>query len=375
MNKVYITSYSSISAIGAGISDSLDNLYAKKNVLKNPQDGDKFSKPYFPVEYELGIDKDKIRCSQLVLSLLSHIEEEFKNKSSNPLFLATCTGGIKETEDIYKDSINNNVHYPVFERHFFNRMYQDIDEAYPGLISDSCTLSTACSSAAHSLIQAFRFIKNGIIDKALVIGVDALSLTTMVGFDSLKLVSSKGTKPLTVDRDGLSLGEGSGVVLLESNPESDPIAEVIGGATTSDGYHISSPDPNGVQQKECVLKAVKEAGIDFSEIDYINAHGTGTVVNDQVEMELIKSLFSPSVTVTSTKSFVGHTLGASAVIELALALGMLQADIIFQPENMGEFIAPEYIPEKSLRKKVKYFLKNSFGFGGNNASFIIKNHF
>ncbi|MCK4797815.1 MAG: hypothetical protein KAT05_10550 [Spirochaetes bacterium] len=374
MNKVYITSFSAISSVGVGISQSIKNLSTQKQLIHYPDKDDKFLRPYFPVNYPLNVDEKKIRCSQIACSLLSLIEDYWCSISPISLFLATSTGGIKETEEAYKELISHSIKYPLFERHFFSKIFEDIKEEYKDKISESATFSTACSSSGHSLMQAYRFIKEGVIDRALVLGVDVLSLTTMIGFDSLKLVSPTGTKPLTIERDGLSLGEGGGILLLEANPHIEPIAEIIGGFSNSDGYHISSPDPAGNQQRECILKSIESSGIDINDIDYINAHGTGTIMNDEVEMKVLKSIFPNGVTVTSLKSFVGHTLGASAVLEIAIALGMLQDKIIYQPKDLGKPMDEGYIPRDTIKKEVKYFLKNSFGFGGNNVSVVIKNY-
>lgn len=371
MNKVYITSFSALSSLGIGMEESLHNLRNQKQLITIPKDDDKFKKPYFQLHSSLNDYKDKIRCSQLALTLLDLIKNSWISINPISLFVSTSTGGIKETEEVYEKLSKNQIKYPIFDRHFFNRIFNDIKDEYNDKIIDSATFSVACSSSGHSIMQAYQLIKEGVIDRALVIGVDVLCLTTMVGFDSLKLVSSTGTKPLTKERDGLSLGEGGGILLLESNPRIEPAAEIVGTHSNSDGYHISSPDPNGTQQRECILKSVNSAGINIEDIDYINAHGTGTIMNDEVEMKVISTIFKKNI-VTSTKAFIGHTLGASAITEIAIVLGMLQKDIIYQTENSGSPMDENYIPKKSIDKKVKYFLKNSFGFGGNNVSIVIR---
>ncbi len=371
MNKVYITSFSAISSLGVGINESLKNLSLQKQFITIPKEDDKFKKPYFQLNSPLNDYNNKIRCSQLALTLLDLIKNSWISINPISIFISTSTGGIKETEEVYEKLNKSELKYPLFDRHFFSRIFNDIKEEYKEEILDSATFSVACSSSGHSIMQAYELIKEGVIDKALVIGIDVLCLTTMVGFDSLKLVSSTGTKPLTKERDGLSLGEGGGILLLESNPHIEPVAEIIGTSSNSDGYHISSPDPNGTQQRECILKSIKNAGIKTGDIDYINAHGTGTIMNDEVEMKVISSIFNKNI-VTSTKAFIGHTLGASAITEIAIVLGMLQKDIIYQPENLGLPIDENYIPKNTIAKKVKYFLKNSFGFGGNNVSIVIR---
>jgi 3-oxoacyl-[acyl-carrier-protein] synthase-1 len=227
MNKVYITSFSAISSLGIGLEESLHNLSAQKQLITIPKEDDKFKKPYFKLHSTLNKFKDKIRCSQLALNLLDLIKSSWIPINPISLFISTSTGGIKETEEVYERISKNQLKYPLFDRHFFSRIFNDIKEEYNDNILDSATFSVACSSSGHSIMQAYELIKEGVIDKALVIGVDVLCLTTMIGFDSLKLVSSIGTKPLTKEREGLSLGEGGGILLLESNPHIEPIAEII----------------------------------------------------------------------------------------------------------------------------------------------------
>lgn len=376
VNKVFITSYSVISALGIGNEETLIALENNKQSIYYPKENEKFKKPYFPVTRDLGIKEDITLCSKIVRKLLSLTEEKWLKLAPIPLFIGTSTGGIKETEEAYTKLINmKKKKHNISDKQYFYDFNYSINKKYGDKISDLYTFSTACSASGHSIFHAFRFIKNGIIDKAIVIGTDALGITPMFGFDSLKLISSLGTNPLSKNRDGLSLGEGGAILLLESNPSVDPVAEIIGVSSNSDGYHITSPNPEGTQQRECILNSLKQAEINKEEIDYINAHGTGTPTNDEIEINVIKSIFSSRVIITSLKGFIGHTVGSSAVIELVICLEMLKHKTIFQPLNFTDPIDPEYIPEKTIEKEVKYFIKNSFGFGGNNVSMAIKNYF
>jgi len=375
MNRVFITAYSVISSLGIGNEQNYHNLSNNCSTIYRPKESDVFKKPYFPIEKNLGIDEDVTLSAKIALKLLSLTEGKWQQHSPLPLFLATSTGGIKETEEVYLSLKKNKGKFDLSGKNYFYDIYQAIQGKYGEKINEAYTFSTACSASAHAVLHAFRYIKNGIIDKAIVMAVDALSITTMFGFDSLKLVSENGTNPLSLKRDGLSLGEGGAVFLLESEPSGEPIAEIIGAYSNSDGFHITSPSPDGEMQIECIKKAIEIAGIDKNEIDYINAHGTGTMTNDEIELRAIKNIFEKPVPVTSLKGFIGHTVGSSAAIELALCFEMMKRDKIFQPLNFNSPIEPEYIPEKSIDKKVGVFIKNSFGFGGNNASIIIKNLF
>lgn len=375
MNNVYITAYTSLSSLGIGNEQSINTMAEEKSTIHFPTKDEKFKKPSFPVSQDLGINDDITLSAKFTIKLLSMLEEAWIGLAPLPIFLATSTGGIKETEEVYTQLIHTGNKYPLAQKHYFYDIFETIKAKYGDKIPEAYTFSTACSSAGHSILHAYRFIKNGIIDRALVLGVDALSITTQFGFDALKLVSPGGTNPLTKERDGLSLGEGGAVILLESQPATEPVAEIMGVHSTTDGYHITAPNPQGTQQKACMIKSIEMSGVPLEKIDYVNAHGTGTPANDEVEFNVVKSIFPHAITMSSLKGFIGHTVGSSAIIELALALEMLKRNKIYQPVNMGTPIDEAYIPQKTIDKKVTYFLKNSFGFGGNNVSFVIRNNF
>jgi 3-oxoacyl-(acyl-carrier-protein) synthase len=369
-NKVYITAYSSLTALGNGNNDSLEALNKNRSLLRFPQSGDRFIYPYFPLPDDLPV-RNESRISSLSLILLDHLKDFILKENSIPIFIGTSTGGIHETEVIYQDLHSGTKEYPLFQRHFFNKAILDIRKEYPS-IQDFYTFSTACSSSGHSILHAWRMIREGRYRKALVLGIDTLSLTTLFGFDSLKLLSHEGCKPLSHLRDGITLGEGGGILLLESDPDHSPVAEVCGCSSNTDGYHISSPDPEGTSQKACMLRSIEQAGITPSEIDFVSAHGTGTRMNDEVEMKTVSELMTADTAVVSLKGIIGHTLGASTAAEVALTLLMLSKKTIYQSPGFSEPMDPKRIPLTRISKNVEYFLKNSFGFGGNNFSGVFR---
>lgn len=370
MNKVYITGFSSLSSLGIGNEESASSLAEERPKIFFPDTKDKINKPYCTVNIK---DSDKwTRCAVFTLELLKQIELFWIKYDKIPIFYSTSTGGIKETETIYTKLIKNSLKYPLLRQNFFYDVFEAIKSVYKDKIIGGYTFSTACSSAGHTLLHAYDLIKFGVIKRALIVGTDALSITTSIGFDSLKLISPAGTKPLTMERDGLTLGEGGGILFLETEPGSEPVAEVLGVYSNTDGYHLTAPHPEGLMQKECMEKAIEIANIPKNEIDYISAHGTGTPLNDEVEMKVIKSVFENPVTVSSLKSFIGHTLGSSALTEIAILLSSLKMNKIYQPNNMGTPMDENYIPKTTIDKKVNCFLKNAFGFGGNNVCAVIK---
>jgi len=368
-NRVFVSAYSTVSALGLGVDETLINLQKGKQLFTADEDSD-FSRPCFAVNRFEKSD-DLTKSSSISLFLLKDIEDSFKEYGDIPLFMATSTGGIRETESVYKRLVDKSISYPLFKRHFFNKTINDVKARYPNF-NDSFTFSTACSSSGHSIYQAYRMMRSGLIKRAVLIGYDTLSYTTMIGFDSLKLVSHTGTKPLTKSRDGLTLGDGGGIIFLESEPKGEPLAEIIGVASNSDGHHISSPEPDGFSQKKCINDALEQAELSADDIKYICAHGTGTLMNDEVEINVLDSLFKGEVAVTSLKSFIGHTLGASAITEVVISTAMLKSGKIYQPNDFADSMNERIIPSASVDMRPKYFLKNSFGFGGNNVSALFE---
>jgi 3-oxoacyl-[acyl-carrier-protein] synthase I len=373
LNKVYITAYSSVSALGIGNDESMRSLKDNRINIYKPSREEKFKLPFFRVD---GISSDKnirTKCAEITLKLLAQIEDRWTGFGSMPVYVATSTGGIKETEEIYTELVKSGKKYPLSEKAFFYDIYDVIKQKYGDKIGRTVsTFTSACSSAGHGLLHAFRLIRSGSLERALVIGVDALSLTTLIGFDALKLISPTGTKPLTAARDGLSIGEGGGIVLLESEPSSKPFAEIMAIHSNTDGYHLTSPNTAGTQQAECIMEVIGQSGLKRTDVDYINAHGTGTPLNDEIEMKVIKSIFD-EVSVSSLKGFTGHTLGSSALTELCLIMEMLKSGRIHVPENLGVPMDEKFIPSGTFEKKIRYFIKNSFGFGGNNVCILARN--
>lgn len=371
-NRVYITHYESATSLGITKEQILGALSKNNPVPIYPRAGEAYFKPYYKIPYNYDEYSKNTKSTAIAFKMLDGCDDFIAEHQNIPVFLSTSTGGIRETELQYKKLIEKRSDYSIFQNHFFNKTANDIRMRYPkGKIGDIITFSTACSSSGHAILQAYRMIKKGVIDYAILMGIDVISQTTMVGFDSLQLVSSSVSKPLTNARDGLTLGEGGGLLILQKEPVSAEDFEVAGVASGTDGYHITSPDPSGNNQRWCIKQAIASAGISLEDIEYVNAHGTGTPMNDKIELSVLEEVFQEKILVTSLKSYIGHTLGASTIDEIAICIEMLKEGFIYQPLNFTDRMN-SIIPEKTVQKRIRYFLKNSFGFGGNNVSVVIK---
>ena len=261
-----------------------------------------------------------------------------------------------------------------------------------GLKGSSMTLTTACASATHAIGESFRMIKHGYMDMVVTGGTEAsITPVAIAGFCSMKALStnneepSKACRPFDKDRSGFIMGEGSGIVILEDlehalNRGATIYAEVVGYGSTSDAFHITQPDPEANGARNAMRLALEEGSVDYKEIGYINAHGTSTYFNDKLETLAIKTLFKEhayELNVSSTKSMTGHLLGAAGGIEaiatsLALMTGKIPPTINY--ETPDEECDLNYTPNKYVEKDINYAMSNSLGFGGHNASILLKKY-
>ena len=257
-----------------------------------------------------------------------------------------------------------------------------------GLRGPNTTVSTACSSAAHAMADAMAAIQSGRAD-AMVTGGTEAAITPMgvVGFIACRALSERNDSPATAsrpwdkDRDGFVLSEGAGLVILEEYEHAKArganiYCEIVGCGNTADAYHITAPHEDGIGAAEAMRQAVKQAGWNVTDVEYINAHGTSTPLGDVAETKAIKHVFGDhahKLMISSTKSLIGHLLGASGGVEaiacaLSLKHGILHPTINIENQDVEAGCDLDYIPNSAREVRVKRLLSNSFGFGGHNCS-------
>ena len=255
-----------------------------------------------------------------------------------------------------------------------------------GAMGSSFSPVSACASGSHSIGEGFRAIKHGYAKAAIVGGTEG-SITPMAiaGFSNMKALNEtedaeKGSIPFDVDRKGFVMGEGAGVLILENLEDAlkrgaKIYGEVVGYGSTSDAYHITAPHPEAKGAYMAMKKALEEAGITPEEVDYINAHGTSTPMNDRLESGAIVNLFGKEVPVSSTKSMTGHLLGAAGAVESILSLMSIEESYIPQTigtSNLDPDVEANIIIGEGLKKELTYVLSNSLGFGGHNAALLFQ---
>ena len=289
------------------------------------------------------------------------------------IVLGTSTSSIGATEEAYArldgegafpaDLARPEVHTP----HALGGFVQGAT----GLRGPCVTVATACSSSAKVFAQASRLIAAGVVDAALVGGVDTLCGSVLFGFNSLGLVSDRPCRPFDAARDGLSLGEAGGFAVLERG-HADSELQLRGHGESSDAHHMSAPHPQGLGARLAMERALASAGVDAAQVDYLNLHGTATPANDTVEAAAVAALFPASLHAGSTKGWTGHTLGAAGIIESVFALLALRHGVLpgtLNSETPDPACGPQLRFDNALRP-ARLAMNNSFGFGGNNCSLL-----
>jgi 3-oxoacyl-[acyl-carrier-protein] synthase-1 len=239
------------------------------------------------------------------------------------------------------------------------------------------TLSTACSTGLHAVGMAKRLVETGAFDLCVAIGADALSLLTIRGFSSLMLIDPSGCKPFDAGRAGISLGEGAGALCLASQKALrvtgvKPLAFASGWGASADCYHMTAPHPDGAGAVLAVRAALKEAGCLPADIDLIATHGTATPDNDFAEINAMRAVFGNLPLFCSMKRSIGHTLAASGALEAVYSVCALQKGIVPPTAGFGQLDDKiNATPALFQRKELRHILKNSFGFGGNNAVVVL----
>jgi len=319
------------------------------------------------------------RQSRIAMSVLEGVRAPIATATDRwgadrvAMVLGTSTGGIDRTEyalDVARETGELPRDYDMALQHNFYA-FLELLKSEIGARGPSTIVSTACSSSAKVFASAARLIAAGLADAVVVGGVDSLAKTTLFGFHSLNILASSLCRPFGADRPGINIGEGGALFLVERSGTSNVWLRGVG--ESSDAHHMTSPHPEGRGAILAMERALKSAGMSPSDIDHINAHGTGTAKNDASEAQAIVAFLGDKVPVVSTKGYTGHTLGAAGAIEAAIACIALEEQWI--PTSLGaDPVDPDVsaaINHERREMRVRTVLSNSFGFGGNNAAVLL----
>lgn len=295
--------------------------------------------------------------------------------------LGAGAGGMFEAETYHREVLLKGKSKPSLLWPFIPSYTTDRVSERFGFSGPKFTVTTACSSSATAIGYGADLIRNGNSKAVVCGGSEALSELTFGGFNSLKAMDPSSCKPFDRRRAGMSLGEGAGIVILEDLDEAIKrgariYAEFLGYGIGGEAYHITAPEPTGMWEARIMREALEEGEIDPIDVDYINAHGTGTPLNDRVETLSIKNVFGEkaySIPVSSIKSMVGHCLGAAGVIEAVASVLSVVHQLIpptLNHQEGDEDCDLDYVPRESRERNVEVALSNSFAFGGNCTTLV-----
>lgn len=407
--RVVITGIGAITPIGNNVEDSWNGIKEKKCGIDKITafDVDTFKctlagevKNYNPTDYfELKQTKRLDRSSQFAVIAAreafkdSQITKENTDLERVGIFVSSGIGGLKTFQE--QSSINvikgHNRISPMFIPMVITNMSAGNIAIDLGIKGESMSIVTACASSTHAIGEAYKTIKLGGEDAIIAGGAEASICELGIGgFENMKALSTSTDKnrasiPFDKERNGFVMGEGAGIVVLEELEHAKKrgakiYAEIVGFGATSDSFHITSPDPNGDGAKRAMIRAIEDANIKPEEIDYINAHGTSTHLNDSCETKAIKNALgeaSKKVMVSSTKGNTGHLLGAAGGVEAVFCLKAIEEGIVpptINYKEKDEECDLDIVPNEIRKQKLNYVMSNSLGFGGHNASIIMKRY-
>jgi len=401
--KVLISGMNIISSLGLNLTENWDNLVKGKSGVKritlfDPNGLETQIAAQVPDTFEeFAATKVKKRQSGQMTRVIRMCfvcakdtveQEEISFDTSDKSRVAVILGVVNtgnssvEGKDVSRSSILKGMN---------NAMSAWISMEY-GLTGPSYTVATACSSSAYAIALGYDLIKSGKADMVITGGADSIiNPEEITGFNHLFALSTQNdppetaSKPFSEDRDGFVVGEGAGIMILESEVSAKKrsatiYGELAGYALTTESYNIMAPKKDGEGMAETMKKALADAGVDASEVDYISAHGTSTMLNDLYETMAIKKVFgdkASSIAVSSQKSMIGHTVGAAGVIEgivsvLSIKNSILTPTINYQKPDPE--LDLDFVPNASRKANIRVALSNSFAFGGHNATLVFRKY-
>lgn len=396
MHRLRLTSSTLTTAIGTGLGETLASLRAARSGIRCAQSGHPV---WETVDLQTcvgevpGVDAVALPdgladfdCRNNRLAELALRQDGFDRAVAEAarrlgadrigVFLGTSTSGILSTEQAYRERGADGALPSWLKYRQTHNAYSVADYVRTrfGLLGPGVVVSTACSSSAKVFGVAQRMIAAGLIDAAVVGGVDSLCLTTLYGFNSLQLVSARPARPFDRERDGITVGEGAGFVLLEPTPAPGQGDTVLAGVgESSDAHHMSSPHPEGLGARMAMQAALDAAGLRPGDIDYVALHGTATPSNDQAEARALHAVFDPVPPCSSLKGHTGHTLGAAGVVNAVVCALALEHG--FAPAGVGtrEVDPALDVPYllQGVERPMRHALANAFGFGGSNCSLVL----
>jgi len=322
--------------------------------------------------YDTRLSRIALRALGQVTAAVERVRARY-GRARIGVLVGTSTGGLDATEPAYRRYRDTAHHDPTFSlrhAHAFDALAVLVRDVLD-LCGPAYAISTACTSSAKALASARRLIHADLCDAVLVVGVDAICETTLRGFHSLGVLSSQPARPFSAQRDGIHIGEAAALILLARDGEGPAYLSAVG--ESSDAHSMSSPQPEGLGASDAMARGLAEAGLDPSQVDYVNAHGTGTAQNDLAESRAIRRVLPGGVPVSSTKGLTGHTLGACGTLEALFAALCIERGEL--PPSAGaaplDLQIELHVLQQPVRRRVQVALSNALAFGGSNACVVL----
>nr|AUN35641.1 3-oxoacyl-[acyl-carrier-protein] synthase KASII [uncultured bacterium] len=371
MREVFVVSDNIFSPIGFTTSENLANLKNNISGVKQHKDDSMCSLPFYASLFDKknfpGPASGNTKFEQILIDSISDALKNSDVKADDPktiLIISSTKGNISLLETgTYNAATQNRIALHTSAKNI---------AAHFKFVHTPVIVSNACISGILAMLIGMRLIQSGQYENAVIAGADTITKFILSGFQSFQAISQQPCRPFDAARDGINLGEAAATVILSSNNENAGI-KISGGSTSNDANHISGPSRTGEELYIAIKKAMKEAGLTEKDIDFISAHGTATLYNDEMEAKAITLANMQAVPVNSLKGFYGHTLGAAGIIESIIAIHSLKEDIVFPTmgfDNIGVSV-PLNLSNKLKQTSLKNVLKTASGFGGCNAAIIM----
>lgn len=389
-NKTFITGIGIVSALGSNYDEHRDNLLKLNSGINLKSFSNskysfeafvgKVSEEYLDIE---GFENEYSNLKFTIKAVCEAIKDanvDPKDYNNIALIVGTSLGGKTESQSSYYKFLygNHTFKKEKSEKKLLQNVADEILK-YFDIQATVFVISTACSASNNAVILGSQMIQSG-YDLAIVGGTDCLADVSLAGFNSLGALNQNSQAQPYSNNYGISLGEGAGFVILENSCTADPKrikSEVVSGAITSDSYHITAPDPQGRGANNVINNTLKSAGVEYSQVDYINSHGTGTKANDIMEYKLLSKLFDNNTLISSTKSLTGHTLGAAGIIELINTIIMMNNNSVvgtLTQTDDNTIVNPSFLKNTIQKREINFALNLSFAFGGNNSCILLSQH-
>ncbi len=370
---VFVVADNVLSPLGKTTAENFSKLKQNISGVKQQQDKAISPQPFYASLFDKGaafIDIDQHKYTKFEQLLIASISDALQNGDVNAkdkktvLIISSTKGNISllETE-------KNN--HDLQKRIALSTSSKLVAE-YFGFVNQPIIISNACISGVLGIITGMRLLRSEQYETAVIAGADVISSFILSGFQSFQALSPQGCKPFDQSHDGLNLGEGAGTIILSTNKKYAENIKVKGGSVSNDANHISGPSRTGAELAYAIKQSLQDAALSPGDIDFISAHGTATVYNDEMEAKAIGLCGLQSVPLNSLKGYYGHTLGAAGLIESIISVQSLKAGLVLPTMGFKEIAAncPVNVTASLMPVKANHFLKTASGFGGCNAAVV-----